>query len=94
MFDKMKDLWEMKKKMEDMKKELDVIVLASEDDLVKVDITGSQEIKAVTIKADLSFVDKAKLETSITETVNRAIGESQKTAASKMGGMGLKLPGM
>ena len=94
MFDKMKDLWEMKKKMEEMKKELDGIVLESEDELVKVAITGSQEIKSVTIKADLSSVDKANLESSLTETVNRAIGESQKTAASKMGGMGLKLPGM
>ena len=69
-------------------------ILDSEDDLVKVDITGSQEIKAVTIKADLGSIDKAKLEASLTETINRAIGESQKTAASKMGGMGLKLPGM
>jgi DNA-binding protein YbaB len=94
MFDKMKDLWEMKKKMEDMKKELDVIVLESEDDMVKVAITGSQEIKSVTFKADLATVDKTKLEASLTETINRAIGESQKTAASKMGGMGLKLPGM
>jgi len=94
MFDKMKDLWEMKKKMEDMKKELDGVVLESEDEMVKVAITGSQEIKSVTFKADLATVDKAKLEASLTETINRAIGESQKTAASKMGGMGLKLPGM
>ncbi len=93
MFDKMKDLWEMKKKMEEMKKELDGIVLESEDEMVKVAITGSQKIKSVTIKADLTSADKAKMEASLTETINRAIGESQKTAASKMGGMGLKLPG-
>ena len=94
MFDKMKDLWEMKKKMEDMKKELDGVVLESEDEMVKVAITGSQEIKSVTFKADLATADKTKLEASLTETINRAIGESQKTAASKMGAMGLKLPGM
>ena len=93
MFDKMKDLWEMKKKMEEIKKELDSVVLESEDDLVKVAISGSQEIKSVTIKPDLSASDKTKLESSLTETVNRAIRESQKTAAAKMGGMGLKLPG-
>ncbi|MCG2724939.1 MAG: YbaB/EbfC family nucleoid-associated protein [Elusimicrobia bacterium] len=93
MFDKMKDLWEMKKKMEEMKKELDGIILESEDNLVKVAISGSQEVKSVTIKADLSSADKTKIELSLTETINRAIRESQKTAATKMGGMGLKLPG-
>ncbi len=93
MLDKMKGLWEMKKKMDEIKKELDGVILESEDDLVKVGISGSQEVKSVTIKADLSSADKAKLESSLTETVNRAIRESQKTAAAKMGGMGLKLPG-
>ncbi len=42
MLDKMKQLWEMKTKMDQIKKELDVLLLASEDSLVKVSITGSQ----------------------------------------------------
>ncbi len=93
MLDKMKQLWEMKRKMDEIKKELDSLMLASEDSLVKVGITGSQEIKSVELKCDLATVDKAKLEASLTETVNRAVRESQKAAAQKMSALG-GLPGL
>lgn len=95
MLDKMKELWEMKRKMDELKKELDAIILESEDNYVRVGISGSQEIKSVVIKADLASVDKTQLEAALTETVNRAIKQSQKTAAAKMSRLGgLKLPGM
>ncbi len=93
MLDKMKQLWELKKKMDEVKKELDGLELASEDNLVKVTITGSQEIKAVELKGELGGADKAKLEASLRETVNRAVRESQKAAAQKMSALG-GLPGM
>jgi DNA-binding YbaB/EbfC family protein len=93
MLDKMKQLWEMKRKMDEIKKELDGLELASEDSLVKVTITGSQEVKKVEIKADLAGADKAKLEASLTETVNRAVRESQKAAAQKMSALG-GIPGL
>lgn len=93
MLDKMKQLWEMKAKMDEIKKELDSIILDSEDNLVRVSITGSQEIKGVTIKVELASADKVKLEASLTETVNRAVRESQKTAAQKMSALG-GLPGL
>ncbi|MCX5791008.1 MAG: YbaB/EbfC family nucleoid-associated protein [Elusimicrobia bacterium] len=93
MLDKMKQLWEMKRKMDEIKKELDTLVLASEDNLVKVEITGSQEIKSVAIKGELAGADKAKLEASLTETVNRAVRESQKAAAQKMSALG-GIPGL
>ncbi|MGD9641694.1 MAG: YbaB/EbfC family nucleoid-associated protein [Elusimicrobiales bacterium] len=93
MLDKMKQLWEMKRKMDEIKKELDGLELASEDSLVKVTITGSQEVKKVEIKADLAGADKAKLEASLTETVNRAVRESQKAAAGKMSALG-GIPGL
>ena len=93
MLDKMKQLWEMKRKMDEIKKELDTLELESEDNFVKVKITGSQQVKAVTIKCDLAACDKAKLEASLTETINRAVRESQKAAAQKMSALG-GLPGM
>ena len=90
----MKELFEMKKKMDEIKKELDGLTLESEDNLVKVTITASQEIKAVSIKAELSATDKTKLEASLVETVNRAVRQSQKTAAQKMSVLtGLGMPG-
>jgi DNA-binding YbaB/EbfC family protein len=93
MLDKMKQLWEMKKKMDEVKKELDAMVLASEDNMVKVTITGSQEIKSVEIKCDLTTANKAKLEASLSDTMNRAVRESQKSAAQKMSALG-GLPGL
>jgi len=95
MLDKMKELWEMKQKMDEIKKELDAITLESEDNYVRVGISGSQEIKSVSIKGELASADKAKLEASLTETINRAIKQSQKAAAEKMSKLsGFKLPGM
>ena len=93
MLDKMKQLWEMKSKMDEIKKELDALLLASEDSLVKVSITGSQEIKGVEIKCDLATVNKAKLEAALAETINRAVRESQKAAAQKMSALG-GIPGL
>ncbi len=93
MLDKMKQLWEMKTKMDEIKKELDTLLLASEDSLVKVSITGSQEIKGVEIKCDLASVNKAKLEAALSETINRAVRESQKAAAQKMSALG-GIPGL
>jgi len=93
MLDKMKQLWEMKRKMDEIKKELDSLELASEDNLVKVTITGSQEVKRVELKCDLAGTDKAKLEASLADTVNRAVRESQKAAAQKMSALG-GIPGL
>lgn len=93
MLDKMKQLWEMKRKMDEIKKELDSMMLASEDSMVKVSITGSQEVKGIELKCDLATVNKVKLEAALAETVNRAVRESQKAAAQKMSALG-GLPGL
>jgi len=95
MIDKMKELWEMKRKMDEIKKELDSITLESEDNFVKIGISGSQDIKSVAIKGELAALDKSKLEAALVETVNRAIKQSQKSAAEKMSKTsGLNLPGL
>ena len=85
MMDKMKGLMEMKRKMDEIKKELESMNLESEDSMVRVGISGTQEITRVVIKDDLASADKAKLEASLAETINRAIKQSQKNAAEKMG---------
>lgn len=91
MFDKMKELMEMKRKMEELKRELDSLELVTEDSMVKVTITASQEVKRVELKGETASMDKAKLEAAFADTVNRAIRQSQKTAAERMhklGGLG------
>ena len=95
MLDKMKQLWEMKQKVDEIKKQLDGLLLETEDEFVKIAITGSQEIKSVTLKSPLENIDKAKLEKSLAETFNRAVKQSQKSAAEKMSSVaGLGIPGL
>ena len=93
MFDKMKALWDMQKKMQELKRELDntTFEIESQDKSVKIVMNGSQEIKDIRIQAN----DAGNLETAVKDTCNRAIKRSHDIAAEKMKAVtGLNLPGL
>lgn len=93
MFDKMKALWDMQKKMQELKRELDgtTFEIESQDKSVKIVMNGSQEIKDIRIQAN----DAGNLETVLKDTCNRAIKRSHDIAAEKMKAVtGLNLPGL
>lgn len=69
-FDQMKQLTEMKQKMEDVKKRLDIIEVSSSSDYVKVVVNGNRRIKEITI---LKNDDKIALEAHIKNAVNEAM---------------------
>jgi len=97
MFDKMKALMEMKSKMGQMKRELEETTfdIASSDGLVKLTMSGAQEVKAFSITADMAAADKARLEAAARDAFNRGIKRSQEVAAEKMKQItGLNLPGL
>lgn len=97
MLDKMKQLWEMQKKMQELKRELErtVFEVESPDGLVKVKMNGSQQVQEVTIPGGLEGADKARLEKAVKEALNRAIKRSQEIATEKMKQIsGLNLPGL
>ena len=97
MFDKMKALFEMQKKMQEVKRELDntSFDIQSPDGLVKITMNGSQEVKEITIKDNLGESEKARLESSLKDTFNRAIKRSQEGAAQKMKDVtGINIPGL
>ncbi|MHB8155032.1 MAG: YbaB/EbfC family nucleoid-associated protein [Candidatus Omnitrophota bacterium] len=97
MFDKMKELFEMQKKMQEVKRELDNINfdIQSSDGAVKITMNGSQEIKEVVIKDNLGESEKARLGNSLKDTFNRAIKRSQEVAAQKMKEVtGFNIPGL
>lgn len=80
MFDKMKQMYELKKQADQMKKELqsEVIDVTHGDVTVKVD--GTQKI----LKLDYpESVDPDKVK----DAINKAMDEVQKIAAKKMQGM-------
>ena len=97
MFDKMKGLLQMQKKMQEVKRELDNINfdIQSSDGLVKITMNGTQEVKAVTIKDNLSEQEEARLEGVLKDTFNQAIKRSQEVAAQKMKDVtGFNIPGL
>ncbi len=97
MLDKMKALFEMQKKMQEVKRELENtnFDLQSSDGLVKITMNGTQEVKEIIIKDNLNELDKTRLGSSLKDTFNRAIKRSQEIAAQKMKDVaGLNLPGL
>ena len=97
MFDKMKSLFEMQKKMQEVKRELENtnFDIQSSDGSVKITMNGAQEVKEVMIKDNLNETEKARLSNSLKDTFNRGIKRSQEIAAQKMQNVaGLNLPGL
>ncbi len=97
MFDKMKALMDMQKKMQEMKRELDNtnFQIQDSDGLIKITMNGSQEVKEISINGDLKETEKTNLEKAIKDVYNMAIKRSHDIAASKMKDItGLNLPGL
>ncbi|MDD5254565.1 MAG: YbaB/EbfC family nucleoid-associated protein [Candidatus Omnitrophica bacterium] len=97
MFDKIKGLMEMQKKMQQAKRELEstAFEVASPDGLVKLTMNGSQEVSALTIQGELTEAGKRALEQALKDVYNKAIKRSQDIAAAKMKEItGLNIPGL
>jgi DNA-binding YbaB/EbfC family protein len=97
MFDKMKQLMDMQRKMQEVKRELEntYFDVTSPDGLVKVTMNGAQEVREVVLQKDSCAQDNAVLEKAIKEAYNRAIKRSHDIAAEKMKAItGLNLPGL
>ena len=97
MFDKMKALFDMQKKMKEIKQELDNTEFEanSSDGLVKITMNGSQEMKDIVIQADLKQIEKNILEQAVKDAYNKAIKRAHEIAAQKMKDVtGFNLPGL
>ena len=96
MFDKMKQLMELKKQADALKKELDALVLdVQEIRGIKITINGSQDIKNLEIDMNMINPDnKKRLESDLVRGLNAAIKKSQQQAAMKMKDKMPGFPGM
>lgn len=95
MFGQLKDLWQLKSQMAEIKKRLDnmVIKASSPSHIFEVTITGSQEVKEVIVAETVKDFPREKLGEELTAVINKAIRDSQAMAAQTMGGMmGAELP--
>lgn len=92
MFDKMKQLMEMKKQADRIKRELDAEVIDVENSGINIKINGSQNFQSIELdEGALSAENKLKLEADLLSAVNQAINQSQQVAAEKMKS---QLPGL
>lgn len=97
MFDKMKQLMDMQKKMQEVKRQLDAATfdIESSDGLVKITMNGSQEVGEVVIQRDITAEQKSNLEKAVKDAYNKAIKRSHELAAQMMKNVtGLNLPGL
>jgi len=91
-FDQMKQLTEMKQKMEDVKKRLDIIEVSSSSDYVKVVVNGNRRIKEITIlKNDDTIALEAHIKNAVNEAMEKADSLTQTEFAAVTKGM---FPGM
>lgn len=82
-FDQAKMLLKVKKLQKELQKQ--TIVIEKGDGAVKVEITGEQKIKKITIDPEaIDLGDIGLLERQLEDAVREAIQESQRTAAEKM----------
>ena len=79
--DNMKQLMEMKQKMDEVKKRLDSIEIVSENDYVKVTANGNRQIKDIAI---LKWDDKAALEGKLQKAINEVLEKSDNVMQSEM----------
>lgn len=82
-FDQTKLLLKARKLQKELQKE--IITVEVGDGAVKVEISGEQKIKKVTIDSErIDLDDIGELENWVEEAVKEAISRSQKLAAEKM----------
>jgi DNA-binding protein YbaB len=79
--DNMKQLMEMKQKMDEVKKRLDTIEVNAENEYVRVSATGNRKIKQVVI---LKTEDKTALENNLQIAINEALDKSDNVMQSEM----------
>ena len=89
----------LKAELEKADKELkkSVIEVSAEKGAIKIEITGKQQLKSITLSPDIVNPEKVdNLEKMLLKAINGAINDSQKMAAKQLKGLtgGLKIPGL
>ena len=87
MLGKLKDLWQLKGQMAEIKKRLDnmVIKVESPAKIFEITVSGSQDVLDVKITGSLPAFTNAQIEQDLKEVFNKATKDSQAMAAQVMG---------
>ncbi len=97
MLDKVKQMMELKRQADQLKKELEAIKLeVTEARGIKVVINGAQIVQSIEIDESLlAPASKNRIQMDLLRSINTAVKKSQQQAANKMKNMpGFNFPGM
>ena len=97
MFDKVKQMMELKKQADKLKKELEAVSITVNDARgIKVIVNGAQIFQSIEIDEGLlSAGNKNRVQMDLLRSINTAVKKSQQAAAHKMRNTpGLNIPGL
>ena len=89
--DQLKQLQELKSKMDDVKGRLDTITVSEENQYVKITVNGNRRVTAIEIKQQ---PDTRELERQILSVLNEALIKSDSVMQSEMKGVMPNIPGL
>jgi DNA-binding protein YbaB len=89
--DQLKQLQELKSKMDDVKNRLDTVTVSEEDEYLKVTVNGNRKVTAIEIKQQM---DTKELEKKLLESINEALNKSDSVMQSEMKGIMPNIPGL
>lgn len=89
--DQLKQLQELKSKMDEVKTRLDTITVSEENSYVKATVNGNRKITAIEIKQQ---IDSKDLEKHLVSVLNEALAKSDTVMQSEMKGVMPNIPGL
>ncbi len=89
--DQLKQLQDLKSKMDDVKSRLDTITVSEENQYLKVTVSGNRKVTAIEIKQQ---IDSRELEKQLVSCVNEALAKSDSVMQSEMKGVMPNIPGL
>ena len=89
--DQLKQLQELKSKMDEVKNRLDTISVTEENQYIKATVNGNRKITSIEIKQQL---DNKELERQLLSVLNEALVKSDTVMQSEMKGVMPNIPGL
>jgi DNA-binding protein YbaB len=89
--DQLKQLQDLKSKMDDVKGRLDTISVSEENQYVKVTVNGNRKITGIEIKQQ---IDNRELEKQLVSVLNETLTKSDSVMQSEMKGIMPNIPGL
>jgi DNA-binding protein YbaB len=89
--DQLKQLQELKSKMDEVKNRLDTITVTEENQYIKATVNGNRKITAIEIKQQ---IEPKELEKQLLSVLNEALVKSDSVMQSEMKGVMPNIPGL